>query len=91
MCHGGLARWSPDLVPTLAAEWLPAVALGDEIGFNANSVSDQHLVHGHLLCALPCVVLSANRTHTEADNPHQADLIGVTVAHPLYRPPSLLA
>lgn len=44
MCHGGLARWSLDLAPTLAAEWLPVVTLANEIGSSADSVSNHHVL-----------------------------------------------
>lgn len=62
MCLAGLARWSLDLVPTLAIEWLPAVTLANEIGFNAESVNDHHLALVHALGALPGVMLSTGKT-----------------------------
>lgn len=92
-CLGGLARWSLDLGPTLAIEWLPAVTLANEIGFNAESVNDHHLALVHALGALSGVMLSTGKTYTEADSTNLSIFAVVTVVHLLltyFRPLSPL-
>lgn len=81
MPHTCLARWSLDLVPTLAIEWLPAVTLANEIRFNVESVNNHHLAFVHVLGALPGVMLSTGKTHTKADSINLSIFIVVAVVH----------
>lgn len=48
---------------------------------NSESVNDGHLALVPLFSALPFVVLSPNKAHTEADSPSQSDLLGVPLVH----------
>ena len=65
MCHGGLDGWSLDSVPRLSAEWFPVMTLANEIGFKVCCKSLN--VSECLWPALPCVVLSTNRSRAEGD------------------------